>query len=465
MKKTASQSTRRDFVRGALTTGLMAAPAVRPAWGRTSPNDRVNVAVVGFRNRGRDHYRNYSKIPNVRVAYLCDVDERLFPAAVAEVEKLSGHRPTTVVDFRRLIEKKDLDAVSIATPDYWHALLAVWACQAGKDVYVEKPISYTIKEGRAIVQAARKYNRMVQVGLQRRSSKHDRAGVRFVQEGRFGKAYRAQTVIFRGRLNIGHVGNSPVPKGVHWDLYRGPAPMVPFSLNRFHYAWHFHWDTSTTEVGNNGVHDMDLVRWAMQKHVHPVKVHCVGGNYIDDSDQDVPNTEIASYEYADGTLLMLEVTTLPSPGFGGAHMGSFFYTPKGYIAACEYCDRWKTVVGDFIPRHTPDPPSGISLRAANLSFPKIAYKPGPEIPFLDEKEVTHFENFIDCVRSRKREDLHAEALEGHMSTVLCHLANIAFRVGHTVHFDPETETFPGDEEANRYLTRTYRKPYVLPDPV
>ena len=233
---------------------------------------------------------------------------------IAQVKKVVENgtlHPRSVVVPGMLV-----DAVVIATNGHWKTLPTIGACQAGKDVYVEKPISYTIKEGRTIVKAARKYNRIVQVGLQRRSDKHDRAGVHYVQAASFGAAYRAQTVIFRGRINIGHVGNSPIPKGVHWDLYRGPAPMVPFSLNRFHYAWHFHWDTSTTEVGNNGVHDLDIVRWAMQKHVHPVKIHCVGGNYIDDSDQNVQNTEIATYEYEDGTLLLLKVTTLPSPGFG-----------------------------------------------------------------------------------------------------------------------------------------------------
>jgi predicted dehydrogenase len=453
-------SSRRDFVKNAaLGAGIVAAPAVRPAWGRSSPNDRVNIAVVGFRGRGKDHYRAYAKMPGVRVAYLCDIDERLFPGAVADVEKIAGYRPATEVDFRKLIERKDLDAVSLATPDFWHGLQTIWACQAGKDVYVEKPVCYTILEGRKMVEAARKYNRIVQAGLDYRSDRRTRAGVRFVQDGTFGPAYRVKAVVYRGRASIGHVKESSIPAGVHWDLFLGPAPYRPFNLNRFHYGWHYFWDTSTTEVGANGVHIMDTVRWALSKKVHPVKIHCLGGKFADDSDQETPNVQNASFEYADGTLVELEVTTHYSPPFGGVNYGAFFYTSKGYITSA---GNWSTVVGEFTPDNRPDPPTGISLHTVNVSFPKIAYKPGPPIPDLDEKPVEHFDNFIQCVRSRRREDQYCDILDGHMSTALCLLANISYRTGRKLVFDPATETFPGDKEANTYLTRKYREPFVLP---
>jgi predicted dehydrogenase len=457
-----SSASRREFVKSAaLTTGLAAAPAGSSrAW--NSPNDQINLGVIGFRGRGREHYRTFAKIPGVRVAYLCDIDERLFPAAVAEVEKIGGTKPQTFFDIRKLLERKDLDAVSIATPDHWHALATIWACQAGKDVYVEKPVCHNIREGRKMVEAARKYNRIVQAGLNRRSELRNLAGVRFVQGATFGPAYRAKAVVYRGRTSIGRVQESSIPNGVHWDLFLGPAPFKPFSLNAFHYGWHYYWDTATTEVGNNGVHAIDVVRWAIGKQEHPVKVHCVGGLFADQSDQETPNVQVATYEYADGMLVELEVTTLPSPSFGGVQMGEFFYTPQGYVTSSR---NWQTVLGEFIPGATPDPPSGISLRASNLSFPKISYKPGPAIPNIEGTEASHFQNFIDCVRSRKREDLHCEILEGHLSTALCHLANIAFRTGRKLTFDPKTETFPGDADANRYLTRKYREPYVVPDRV
>jgi len=456
-------TSRRNFVKNAAVGATLAgAPAVLPARGLRGANEQINLAVVGFRSRGRDHYRAFAKIPGVRVGYLCDIDERLFPGAVAEVESIGGYKPATFVDLRKLLEKKDLDAISIATPDHWHALQTIWACQAGKDVYVEKPVCHTLREGRKMVEAARKYNRIVQAGLNRRSSRRNTAGVRFVREARFGSAYRAKAVVYRGRTSIGTVTESSIPNGVHWDLFLGPAPYRPYTLNRFHYGWHYFWDTATTEVGNNGVHAIDVVRWALAKDVHPVKVICSGGLFVDQSDQETPNLQNATFEYADGTLVDLEVTTLPSPSFGGVHMGEFFYTPRGYVTSA---NNWTTVVGEFTPRTTPDPPSGVSSRLDNVSFPRIEYKPGPAIPDVEGPEVDHFQNFMDCVRSRKREALHCEILEGHMSTALCHLANIAFRTGRKLTFDPATETFPGDEEANRYLTRTYREPYVVPDQV
>ncbi|HWR50840.1 MAG TPA: Gfo/Idh/MocA family oxidoreductase [Bryobacteraceae bacterium] len=455
-----SETSRRGFLTKAAVLG---APALRTAWSQHGPNNEIRLGVVGFRGRGQDHYRTFAKIPGVTVAFLCDIDERLFPGAVREIESLAGNRPETFTDLRKMLERKDLDAISIATPDHWHALQTIWACQAGKDVYCEKPVCHNLKEGRKMVEAARKYGRMVQTGLNRRSELRNQAGVKFVREASFGKAYRAKAVVYRGRVSVGRVQESSIPQGVNWDLFLGPAPYRAFSLNRFHYAWHYYWDTATTEVGNNGVHAIDIVRWALNKNVHPVKIHCAGGKFADDdTDQETPNLQNAVFEYADGTLVDLEVTTLPSPTFGGVHMGEFFYTSNGYITSAK---NWSAVRANFTPATNPDPPSGISLRAVNLSFPGIKYVDGPAIPDIPGPEVSHFQNFIDCVRSRKREDLHCEVLEGHMSTALCHLANIAFRTGRKLNFDPASETFPGDAEANALLGRKYREPYVLPEQV
>ena len=257
-----SSTSRREFVKSAA-----AVPAIGLA--RSSPNETVNLAVVGFHGRGRAHYRAFAKIPNVRVAALCDADERLFPNAVAEVEKLAGYRPATEFDIRKLLERKDIDAVSIATPDYWHALMTIWACQAGKDVYVEKPVSFTVVEGRRMVEAARKYRRIVQAGQNMRSEARARAAVRLLNEGKLGKVYRAKVDITKPRGSIGRVQESSIPEGVHWDLYLGPTPFRPFNLNRFHYGWHFFMDTSTTDVGNSGVHNLDLARWGMNTRRAP----------------------------------------------------------------------------------------------------------------------------------------------------------------------------------------------------
>jgi len=456
-------TSRRDFVKKAtLSTGLAAVSRVQAAQAQASASNTVNIGVVGFRGRGRNHYQAFARMPGVRVAYLCDVDERLFPDAVAEVEKIGGYRPQTEHDIRRLLERNDLDAISVATPDHWHALMTIWACQAGKDVYVEKPCSYTLWEGRKMVEAARKYNRIVQVGLNRRSESRTRSAIDFVRKGSFGRAYRGKAIVYRGRVNVGKVQEASIPQGVHWDLYLGPAAYRPFTLNRFHYGWHFFWDTSTTEVGNNGVHALDLVRWGLDKNVHPVRIHCTGGQFVEDSDSEVPNVQVGAFEYADGTLVEVDATTLYSPTFGGTRMGEFFYTDQGYISSV---NNWTATKGQFTPRDRPDLPSGVSLRAENLSFPGIEYVAGPEIPTLAGEEVSHFQNFIDCVRSRRREDLYCEIEEGHLSTSLCHLANISFRTGRKLVFDPQTETFPGDQEANRFLRREYREPFVVPDQV
>ena len=455
-------TTRRNFVTNAALGAGLAAASSKQTSGQTSPADTVNVGVVGIRGRGSSHIREFAGIPGVRVGYLCDVDERLFGEGVSEVERLGGYTPQTETDIRRLLERSDLDAISVATPDHWHALMTIWACQAGQDVYCEKPCSYTLWEGRKMVEAARKYGRMVQIGLQRRSRLRVRSVAQFVRDGEFGKAYRAKAVVYRGRISIGKVEEASIPDGVNWDLYLGPAPYRAFDLNRFHYGWHFYWDTSTSEVGNNGVHHLDVLRWGLDKQVHPVKIHCAGGQFVEDSDSEVPNVQVGTYEYGDGTLVEIEATTLYSPPFGDVRVGGFFFTDRGYIGSA---NDWAAVRGDFKPRDRPDSPTGVSYRTNNLSFPDISYHQGPEIPNLDEAEISHFQNFIDCVRSRRREDLNCEVEQGHLSTSLCHLANISYRVGRKLEFDPQTETFPGDEEANRLLTRDYRVPYVVPDQV
>jgi predicted dehydrogenase len=390
---------------------------------------------------------------------LCDVDERLFPERVAEVEKLTGHKPATEIDIRKLLQRKDIDAISIATPDHWHALMTIWGCQAGKDVYVEKPVSFTIVEGRRMVEAARKYKRIVQAGLNMRSEADVRAAVRLLHSGGLGKTYRARMELVKPRGSIGRVQEASIPPGVHWDLYLGPAPYKPFTLNRFHYGWHFFWDTSTTDVGNTGVHHLDVARWGMEKKGHPAKVHCAGGRYAWDSDQETPNVQIGTLEYADGTMIDFEANNLYSPQSRGTNL---FYTTEGYMAGD---NKWRAMRGKLTPRNWPDVmPSGVSERAANVSYARAAYTEVP-LDAAAEKTASHFDNFIQCVRSRKIEDLHCEILDGHLSTSLAHLANISFRLGRKLTFNPETEKFEGDAEADAMLTRKYREPYVVPDKV
>lgn len=452
-----TRTTRRDFLAKASSTA-MAATTMQTARAQGSPNDRINVAVIGFHWRGMDHIQAYAKLPNVRIAALCDVDERLFPPAVAEVERLTGQRPSTEYDLRRLLDRKDIDAISIATPDYWHALQTIWACQAGKDVYVEKPISFTVTEGRRMVEAARKYKRIVQAGTNMRSEPQNRAAMRLLNAGKLGKVYRASTDFSKPRASIGRQKETAVPPGVHWDLYLGPSPYRPFTLNRFHYGWHYFWETGPSEVGNIGVHSLDICRWGLGKRVHPVKVHCTGWNYSLDSDQQTPSLEIGTIEYADGSLINFEVSNHFTPS---RNVGMTFYTTEGYMTSAE---GWKAFRGQMKPRNRPHP-AGVDATVMNASFPQVSYTPGPAIDAASESQVSHFENFIAAMRSRKVEDLHCDIVEGHLSTTLAQLATISFRVGRKLVFNPETETISGDAEANRMLTREYRKPYTLPGKV
>ena len=448
---------RRGFLKGigAAGAGLMVgAPAVIKGFARNSPNDRVNVAVIGVSGRKRErvrgiisgrgmvHITNYSRIPNVRVAAICDVDERLLPAAAAEVEKLYGTKPKTEVDCRKLLEDKDIDAVSVVTPDHWHALQTIWACQAGKDVYVEKPVSHNISEGRKMVQAARKYNRVVQAGITWRSSKAAQEGIKFIRDGKMGDIYMAKGIVYSYRTSIGHVKDSPIPKGVNWDMFLGPAPYRPFNENRFIYTWHWFWDTSTTEFGNNGIYRMDGARWAMNKRIHPVKVHCTGGFFCQDSDQEVPNIMAAIYEYDDGKIIQNEVRSLYTNPEGAASGGNcFLYSSEGWMTLSS--GGFRTFFG-----------------RKNEPGPSLSDKDIPE-----EERGNIWKNFIDCVRTRRWQDLDCDILEGHMSTAIGHLGVISYRTGRKLTYNPYNEKFINDEDANTYLTRKYRYPYVVPDKI
>jgi predicted dehydrogenase len=423
---------------------------------RSNASDTVNVAVIGIRNRGKDHYKALAKIPNVRITILCDIDRRLLPEAVAEVEKLTGHRPATETEYRKVLDNRNIDAVTTATPNHWHALQTIWACQAGKDVYVEKPVSHTVFEGRKMVEAARKYNRVVQTGTQARSSVPVVKAIEFIRSKGLGEVYMAKGLCIKPRGSIGHVQDSAVPEGVNRDAFLGPAPFRPFNLNRFHYRWHWFWGTGCGDLGNQGIHQADVARWALNHGTHPVKIQGFGSRFTLDSDQETPNIQHLTFEYADGSILQFEVRGLPSDTEGGVSVGDLIFGSKG----------WMSIANED---------SGKSeVRYGEISLLPVGYsscreKAGPafsnEAPETTDSVKNHFQNFLDCVRSRNRQDLHAEILEGHLSTTLCHLRNIACRLGSTLEFDPEKERFVNNKEADRYLTKVYRALYLLPETV
>jgi len=450
---------RRSFVKKTtlISAGTMvSAPFYAKGGGVVGSNNQVRVAVIGIRSRGRDHYRALSKIPGVTIATLCDIDERFFPETVKEVEELTGHQPAVETEYRKVLEDPDIDAVSIATPNHWHALQTIWACQAGKDVYVEKPVSHTVLEGRKMVEAARKYGRIVQTGTQARSHPAVLQAMDFVHSGGLGDIYMARGLCLKPRGSIGRTNNSEVPEGVNWDRFLGPAPFRPFNLNRFHYKWHWFWDTGNGDLGNQGIHQADIGRWAMNQASHPVRIQSTGNYFVWDSDQETPNMQHIEFEYGDGRILQFEVRGLGTNDEAGVRIGNLIYGSNGWMKLHNEDEG----IGEAFLSQVQIRPSG---------FSSYNEEPGPKFSGGDgdapNSVVSHFKNFLDCMESRRWQDLNGDILEGHLSSSLCHLGNIACRLKRSLQFNPENEVFVGDDEADLYLTKAYRTPYLLPETV
>jgi predicted dehydrogenase len=430
---------RRYFLGSAVSAGV----ALRSS-ALASANDTVRVACVGVHGRGRSHIHAYSQMPKVEIAAICDIDESVLNARINDIEKVKGKRPAAFTDLRKLLEDKSIDAISIATPNHHHALQTIWGCQAGKDVYVEKPCSHNMFEARQIVAAAQKYNRMVQHGTQQRSA-IGREAVKQMQDGLIGDVYMARGLCYKRRDTIGRKPVGPVPPGVNYDLWLGPAPKHEFTANRFHYNWHWFWDYGNGDLGNQGVHQVDMARWGLGVK-YPTKVSAIGGHFMFDDDQETPNTLSASYEFSDNgkkKMMTFEVRHWITNHEAGVTetdsntVGTVFYGSKGYLTV------WSEDFGKY------------------NSFLGREQKPGPS----GSDKGNHWENFIQAVRSRKHSDLSAPIEEGAISTTLVHLANISYRLGRTLNFDADTYSCTGDAEANQMFTQTYRKPFVVPEKV
>ena len=428
---------RRTFLRTAAVAAV--SQASFPILGA---NDRANVAIVGIGGRGRDHIDGFSKIKECRIAAVCDVDQAGQERGVAQVERLLGYKPQAYSDMRRLFENKDIDAVTFATPNHWHALGTIWACQAGKDVYVEKPPCHNIFEGRKMVEAARKYNRMVQVGSQSRSIPHIQRAMELLRQGVIGTVYEAKGLCFNPRKTIGHTPAEPVPPGINWDMFLGPAPMRPFTRNRFHYNWHWFWDTGNGDLGNQGIHEMDKARWGLNRGL-PRHVSANGGKFVYHDDQETPNTLFASCDYGDAQITF-DVRGLITPGEGDVRrsdhfVGNIFFGSEGFLTL-----------------------DGAGFRV---------YKSYKRDLVMDEKaargneDTLHMANFLAACRSRNPNDLNADIEVGVTSVALVHYANISYRTGRRLTIDPATWGIVNDAEASRLLTRPYRAPYVVPDKV
>jgi predicted dehydrogenase len=420
-----------------------AAAASRTVFG--SPNDTIRIATIGLRSRGKDHIKEITGQPNVELVALCDVDQKILDDRAKALETQTQKKPMVFTDYRKLLEDKSIDAISIATPNHWHALMTIQACQAGKDVYVEKPCTHNLYEAKQIVAAARKYGRMVQQGSQSRSSVALQDGVKKMREGLIGDLYLSRGLCYKWRDTIGKKPVSDPPAWVDYDLWTGPAPKKPFTENRFHYNWHWFWDFGNGDLGNQGIHEVDIARWGLGVKF-PTKVSAIGGKFMFDDDQETPNTLNCAFEFHDNgfkQMMEFEVRHWMSNHEGGIGeggkdantIGNLFYGSKGYMAIAGY-GKYSFFMG------------------------KTA-EPGPTM----SKGGSHFANFFEAVRERKREILSAEVEEGAASTVLVHLANISYRLGRTINFDPATMAITGDAEAAKMMTREYRKPFVVPEKV
>ncbi len=474
---------RRGFLEHAMVASA-AAMAVGPA-GRClaeekppkSPNETLSVAVIGVRGRGQDHARAFATMPGCEVTYICECDRAIGPTVVkkiADVQK--GREPKFVEDMRRIFEDKSVDVVSVATPNHWHSLAAIWAMQAGKDVYVEKPVSHNIREGRCMVQVARKYNRICQGGTQYRSFGPTRESAGYLADGKLGKVTYAHCFTYRPRNPIGPPGEHQPPESLDYNLWAGPAPMpLPVRRPHFHYDWHWIWDYGNGELGNNSVHPLDALRMILGSAGLGRGVLSYGVRHFDDAGE-TPNTQVTIHDF-DSMVIVQEVRNLKSaPPKGGAAI--LIEGTEGYLVS--------------------------TLRAAS------AYHPNGELAQkLDAPNDDHFANFIKAVRSRKPEDLNAEIIQGHTSTAVVHVGNISQRLGQKaspdeikarleklpaaektletfesiqkhladhkidiagqpltlgpwLQIDSESEQFVDNPAANALLTRDYREPFVVP---
>jgi len=434
------EPTRRTVLHGAVAAAAIAT-SQRPILGA---NDRINIAIVGLGGRGGNHLTAYCGLPDAHVAAIVDVNQAAQERAVANVVKLKGHEPKAYSDMREAFADKSIDAVSIATPNHWHVLAALWAVQAGKDVYVEKPVSHNMFEGRQLTAAARKYNKIVQVGQQSRSIPHKMQAMKLLREGVIGKVYMAKGLCYKRRKSIGRKPDEPTPAGINWDLFLGPAPLRPFNELRFKYNWHWFWDTGNGDIGNQGVHEMDVALWGMGIKSFPKNVFSTGGKFVYDDDQETPNTQIATFDFGDRQV-QFEVRGLITYEEGGLKLrgnnvvGDLFYGEDGVMAV-----------------------DGSSFQVWKGEDRKLEMEVKSE-RFNDTGG--HMDNFLKAVRSRKYEDLNCDVEVGALSAAYCHLANISYRLGRRLSVDTSTGRFINDNEANEMQTRNYRAPYVVAEQV
>lgn len=421
-------------------------------------NERLNIAVIGIHGQGQTHINSWcalKKSRNVRIKTLCDVDEQWFASRAKVVADKTGDKPVSEWDMRKVFEDKEIDAVSFATPNHWHALGTIWACQAGKHVYVEKPASHDVWEGRKMIEAARKYNRRVQVGFQNRSIANVREAIQFLHSGGIGDVFMARGLCIKPRDSFGITPDGTPPASLHYDMWLGPATWRPYNEKKGHYNWHWFWDTGNGDTGNQGPHQFDIARWGLNKNEHPVSVFSSGAIYgIDPKEcaQETPNTQTSIFKYKDGKTLEFETRGRYSNAESslGIRIGNIFYGTEGYLEL--EGSTWKAF------RRREDKPFAGS-KGESVKIPDPLTPPGG---------TEHYANFIDAIRSDNNDNLHCDINEGFFSSTLPLIANISYRLDRGLRFmggNMDREKFANDPEADELLTRVYRPPYVVPNEV
>ena len=430
-----TRENRRSFMKKAgLASAVAAAEFTNLNPWAKGANEKIVLGLIGGRNQGRGVALDAIK-DGAEIKTFCDLDDGILGKVGPQLEEAQKKSPGTCKDFRRLLDDKDIDAVIIATPDHWHAIQTILACQAGKDVYIEKPLSQTIHEGQRMRDAARKYKRVVQVGTQRRSAVHIRNAVEYATSGKLGKICVIKAWITQLRETIGNPPDGTPPPGVDYDVWLGPAPSRPFNPMRFHYNWRFFWDYGNSELGNQGVHMLDVGMWAIEKmrgldNCLPRRVSSNGGIYWLNDAKEVPDTQVVTYDYGDMMLVWEMQSFQQYHLLEGSTAGTAFYGTEGTLIVDG--DGWN-----------------------------VTFKDGSPGPSEKDAGGSHTANFLECIKSRQQPNADVEI--GRLSTTICHLGNISYRLGRDVRFDSKTETFGDDEAANARLTKEYRSPYTLPE--
>ncbi len=424
---------RRTFMQS--TAAAAAAPAAAfAAGGVLGANDRIRAAVLGVNGRGQSHMYGLQPLKNVEVTTFVDPDLTIAAKRAGEFEAKHGHRPKLVQDLRQVLDDKDIDVVTIATPNHWHTLAAVWACRAGKDVYVEKPATHVYNEGLSLIAAARKYNRIVQHGVQLRSSEAVREAVQKLRDGAIGDVYMGRVNIFKWRPPLEAAPDENPPRELDYNLWVGPGKWRPYSRRHVHYNWHWTWDFGNGEIGNQGIHETDMLQWGLGV-TFPTQIASMGGKYLWDDHRETPEALSTTMKFGnENKLAEISVRFWHSNHETRSANGNLFYGSDGYLAISGYT-KWEIFRGRK-----------------------------PELVESGEAPTKHYENFIKAVRSRKTEDQNGPVETAHYAAGLAHLGNIAFQRGKTLDFDPRAQQFTNDDPANKMLGKTYREGFAVPPP-